>query len=142
MLPKIIKAPSSILTTPTTNLSDIDGSIVRLSRTMGLVLRSSKGAGLAANQIGYTYSMFVYLEDGKLHTAINPVILNESELIQTGDEGCLSIPNKTFKIERPSSVEIKYLNLDGEEITKTGQGFMARLFMHEMDHLNGILIWQ
>lgn len=140
MLPKIVKAPASVLTTPTKPIENIDGSIVKLSKTMGLVLRSTTyGAGLAANQIGHSKSMFVYLDAGKLITVINPSITFESGEV-TENEGCLSIPGKNFMVTRPQFVEMTYVDLEGNIKTKGAKNFNARLFMHEMDHLAGRLI--
>lgn len=141
MLPKIVKAPASVLSRPTLPIEDIDSSIAKLSKTMGLVLRASKiGAALAANQIGYSKSMFVWLDDnGKLLTAINPIITFQSGEV-TENEACLSIPGKNFKVTRPQFVDMTYVDLEGNTKTKGAKDFTARLFMHEIDHLEGKLI--
>jgi peptide deformylase len=75
-----------------------------------------------------------------LVTVINPEItaIEGSEL---GEEGCLSIPDVVAEIKRASQIEIKGYDLDGNEVRYEAQGYLARAFQHEMDHLNGILFW-
>lgn len=140
MLPKIIKAPSSVLSTPTRPVDNIDKKIVKLSQTMGLVTRSARGLGLAANQIGYGLSMFVFLNDMKMCTAINPRITETSESEKIDREGCLSIPGKLFQIARPDWVVVEYTELDGNERLLRAEGLLARCIMHEIGHLQGLLI--
>jgi len=136
-LPKIIMAPANVLTTPCKPVV-IDDSTIKLARTMGLVCRATMGAGLAANQIGYSQQMFVY-KDGKMITVINPVLLEEEGSV-TDKEGCLSIPGRWFDVARPSYIKISYLNLNAEEVTIEAEGFLARCFSHELAHLRGELL--
>jgi len=142
MLPKIVKAPASVLSTPTQTIENVDGSIVKLSKTMGLVLRASgHGVALAANQIGYSKSMFVYLDENKkLQTVINTEIVIDSPDLVTDNEGCLSIPGKNFRVPRPKMVSVKFVDLSGESRYLLVEDFMARMFKHEMDHLSGKLL--
>ena len=140
MLPKIVKAPSAVLSRPTQKIENIDKSIVKLSKTMGLVLRTANNAvALAANQIGYSKAMFVYLDKGKLVTVINPQIRYGRGSI-VDNEGCLSIPGKLFKIDRPQLLAVRYITIDGEEVITEVEDFAARMFCHEIEHLEGKLI--
>lgn len=142
MLPKIVKAPAAVLSRPTEKIENIDGSIVKLAKTMGLVLRTSaNGVALAANQIGYSKSMFVYLDENKkMRTVINPEIVHESTDIVRDYEGCLSIPNKRFMKPRPKVISVKFNDEQGDDCYLLLEDFMARMFKHEMDHLEGKLL--
>jgi peptide deformylase len=106
---------------------------------------AAPGVGLAANQIGLSLRLFVVnigVETDKenLIAVVNPVItaMEGSEL---GEEGCLSIPDVLAEVNRARQIEIKGLDLDGNEVRYEAQGYLARAFQHEMDHLNGILFW-
>ena len=126
-------------------IQNIDGALVTLSENMVETILAAPGVGLAANQIGLPWRMFVInigIETDKenLVTVINPEIttMEGSEL---GEEGCLSIPDVVAEVNRASQIEIKGYDLDGNEIRYEAQGYLARAFQHEMDHLNGILFW-
>ena len=112
-------------------------------------------SGVAANQIGYTQRIFIGLkhDDEKKETEtgnpnasnfefyINPQIDSCSKKsIQEGEEGCLSIPEIRLIAERFDKIKVRYFNEKGEKVTKPLRGFMSRLFQHELDHLNGILM--
>ena len=99
----------------------------------------AEGVGLAAPQIGILRRYCVIdVGDGVIEL-INPVITEKSEETQTGNEGCLSIPNRSEVITRPMKVSVRAQNRYGENITITGEGLKARALCHEIDHLNGIL---
>ena len=119
--------------------------------------KSTPCAGIAANQIGYDCSVFIGLKEdrddddeknviGNPHSNnyefyINPEIYySTKKSIQEGEEGCLSIPEIRIIAERFDKIKIKYYNENGEKIKKPLSGFMSRLFQHELDHLNGILM--
>ena len=130
---------------PCLPIQNIDGELVTLSENMVETILAAPGVGLAANQIGLPWRMFVInigIETDKenLVTVINPEIttMEGSEL---GEEGCLSIPDVVAEVNRASQIEIKGYDLDGNEIRYEAQGYLARAFQHEMDHLNGILFW-
>ena len=108
-------------------------------------MRTNNGIGLAANQIGIPWRIFVVnlgleTESDNLVTLINPEItaMEGSEL---GEEGCLSIPDVVAKVNRAAQVEIKAVDLNGKDVRHEATGFLARALQHEMDHLNGILFW-
>jgi peptide deformylase len=96
------------------------------------------GGGLAAPQIGILKRLVVIDMGTGLMKLVNPQIITQ-EGSQEVVEGCLSIPNKWGKLLRPSKVTVKALNEDGEEITLTGTGDLAKCFVHEIDHLDGVL---
>ena len=105
----------------------------------------SGGLGLAANQVGLSSGLFVInisiqKEDRNPIVIINPSI-TASEDKEMGEEGCLSIPDIFTEVERAQRVEVKGYDLKGDEVRYEAEGFLARAFQHEMDHLNGILFW-
>lgn len=138
---KIVRAPAAVLTTPCLDVLEINSKIVKLAQSMEFALRAVAGMALAANQVGYSKRMFVYLDGARCQVAINP-ILKGMEGMQMGDESCLSIPGKTFQAKRPTTVRVSYYDLDGNEHQREATDVLARCFMHELDHLSGILLPQ
>lgn len=101
----------------------------------------ANGVGLAAPQIGVLKRIVVIdiSEEGdEPIVLINPVII-ETRGSQTGDEGCLSVPERSGKVTRPQYVKIKAFNMDMEEFEMEGEDLLARAFCHEIDHLDGHL---
>ncbi|MEE1312390.1 MAG: peptide deformylase [Lachnospiraceae bacterium] len=97
------------------------------------------GVGLAAPQIGILKRIVVIdVGDGNQYTLINPVII-QKDGTQTGDEGCLSVPNKVATVTRPNHVVCEAFNEDMEPIRVEGEGLLARAICHECDHLDGVL---
>src|SRR6202044_3082222 len=97
------------------------------------------GSGLAANQIGVQKRMFVYDIGEGPRTVINPRIV-ESDGEWTYEEGCLSIPGLSWEIVRPNTVHLVGLDLDGNELSIEADEIEGRVFQHELDHLDGILL--
>jgi peptide deformylase len=126
-------------------IENIDGELVTLAENMVETTLAAPGVGLAANQIGLPWRMFVInvgVETDKenLISVINPEITS-MEGSELGEEGCLSIPDVLAEVSRASQIEIKGYDLDGNEVRYEAEGYLARAFQHEMDHLNGILFW-
>jgi peptide deformylase len=126
-------------------IENIDEELITLAENMVETTLAAPGVGLAANQIGLPWRLFVVnigveTDKDNLVTLVNPEItaMEGSEL---GEEGCLSIPDVISEVNRASQVEIKGYDLDGNEVRYEAQGYLARAFQHEMDHLNGILFW-
>jgi peptide deformylase len=103
----------------------------------------SRGVGIAAPQVGISRRLILvqrFDKEGEpFESYFNPVILSYSTETITRDEGCLSIPGCRGPVERPGSIELNYMNSKGEMITEIVEGFTARIFQHEIDHLNGVL---
>ncbi|GLC31803.1 peptide deformylase [Clostridium omnivorum] len=99
---------------------------------------TENGGGLAGPQVGILKRLVVIDMGQGLIKLVNPRIINQ-EGTQEVVEGCLSIPNTWGKLTRPAKVTIQALNENGEEITLTGTGDLAKCFCHEIDHLEGIL---
>ncbi|MCF8008907.1 MAG: peptide deformylase [Halanaerobiales bacterium] len=101
-------------------------------------MEAAEGLGLAAPQIGVLQRVIVVNIEGDLTVLINPILIKEDgEVI--AEEGCLSVPNKTGIVKRPKQAIIEGLNLDGNKVKYELDGLKARAFLHEIDHLNGVL---
>ena len=126
-------------------VDNIDDNLVTLTENMIETMYKASGLGLAANQVGVSSGLFVIdvgIEREKRDPVviINPVITaSEDEIL--GEEGCLSIPEMFAEVKRAQRVEVKGHDLNGNEVRYEAEGFLARAFQHEMDHLNGVLFW-
>ncbi len=123
------------------DVTNVDGALVRLTQDMIQTMYDAPGLGLAAPQIGVQKRLFVYdLQDGDgPKTLVNPVIA-ESRGEWTYDEGCLSVPGMSFEIVRPKEIHLTGFDLDGKEVSVEADELLARLYQHEMDHLEGKLL--
>ena len=130
-----------VLKTMAAEVTDIDGKVATLASEMLDVMYDAPGLGLAAPQIGIQKQIFVYdLGDGP-NTIINPRIA-ESSGEWLYEEGCLSIPGLYVEMLRPRDVLMVGLDLDGNEVQVEATELEARLFQHELDHLNGVLMFE
>jgi len=128
-----------VLKQVTTDFTEIDGSVASLIERMIDTMYAAPGSGLAANQIGISKPLFVYDAGDGPKAIINPRIV-ESDGEWTYEEGCLSVPGLSWEITRPNAVHLVGLDLDGNEISIETDEFEGRVFQHEMDHLDGILL--
>jgi peptide deformylase len=126
-------------------IKNIDEELVILSEDMIETTLAAPGVGLAANQIGIPWRLFVVnmgveTDKDNLITLINPEItaMEGSEL---GEEGCLSIPDMIAEVNRATQIEVKAIDLNGNDVRFEAKGYLARALQHEMDHLNGVLFW-
>lgn len=122
-------------------VTDIDGRLATLVEGMVEAMYAAPGIGLAAPQVGVQKRLFVYdLGDGAgAKTIINPTI-TESRGEWTYEEGCLSVPGLYFEITRPREVHLTGVDLDGNPVSIEADELLARLFQHELDHLEGVLL--
>lgn len=125
-------------------IENIDGQMVNYLESITRTMQYAKGLGLAANQVGRAIrafsidlSHFDVLAEPKVF--VNPEIMEIGGNVVTGEEGCLSFPGLYQTIERPEKVTIKSINLDGKEYFFEADGMVARVILHEIDHLDGIL---
>ena len=109
-------------------------TINRLKMTMKLY----NGLGLSANQCGVFERVFIVGNGEIVIVCINPKVIKVSEDLIKDNEGCLSFPGLFLKVERASSVEVEYYDLQGKKYNTTFTGLTARCFLHELDHMNGI----
>ncbi|HSX48410.1 MAG TPA: peptide deformylase [Candidatus Nanoarchaeia archaeon] len=148
----IITLPNPLLRQKSKRISHVDGEIKQLAADMvsatldwEATREHEVGAALAAVQIGKNYRLIVIRNDleNKADTSfsvfINPEVVKVEGKIEEELEGCLSVASIYGSVPRHSKVKIKALNLDGKEVRLTVEGFMARVFQHEVDHTNGIV---
>ena len=115
--------------------------LVKLADEMLKVMYEAPGLGLAAPQIGVQKQLFVYDVDDSPEILINPTII-ESSGEWVYDEGCLSIPGLSVEMLRPKLVLVRGTNLDGNTVEIEADELLARLFQHEIDHLQGVLMFE
>jgi peptide deformylase len=142
---KIYKYGEDVLKLKAKDITNIDGKLVELIKHMSHTMHNTYSAiGLAAPQIGESIKLSVIdlsmgeNEDNQI-LLINPEIL-EFEGKEAGDEGCLSFPGITVSVNRSTRILLKTLDINGNEIRKELDGFIARVIQHEIDHLDGTLI--
>ena len=127
-----------VLTTPASPVVDFDKELRVLVKDLTDTMLDAPGAGLAAPQIGVPLRVFVWDVDEALGHLVNPV-LDLSEEMQDGEEGCLSFPELRYETPRAMRAVAKGFNMYGEPVVVEGTEFLARALQHETDHLNGIL---
>jgi peptide deformylase len=121
-------------------VTEIDGRIAQLVDEMHVVMREANGVGLAAPQIGVSRRLFVYeIGTSGPREVINPVIEDRDGEWEY-EEGCLSVPGLYFQITRAKKVHVRGYDLSGREIHLEGEDMEAKLFQHEVDHLDGRLL--
>ena len=122
-------------------VADIDGKAVRLVDDMfDSLYTTDNGLALAAPQIGVQKQVVVWDFGDDPHTVFNPEIA-ESDGEWVYEEGCLSIPGLYVEIMRPKTVLVRGIDLDGNPIEREADELEARMFQHELDHLNGVLMF-
>lgn len=152
-LRQIVYLPAPILRRKAKPVTKFDKDLQTLIDDMIETMREAPGVGLAAPQIDLSLQLAVieYAEgedeeenEGKelkkkLFVLINPEIVKTSEEKVFGVEGCLSIPGLIGEVERHEAIQVKALNRHGQPVKLKVDGWMARIFQHEIDHLNGVL---
>jgi len=149
----IVTLPDPVLRRKAHAVTTFDKNLKTLIEDMVETMREAPGVGLAAPQIGLSDRLIVveYYEHEqdeeeenedapkKVWAVINPEIVTASEEKIKGVEGCLSIPGLVGEVERHTAIQIKGLNRHGKPIKIKAEGWLARIFQHEIDHLNGVL---
>jgi peptide deformylase len=120
-------------------VEEIDGRLAKLVAEMLDTMYEAPGTGLAANQVGVQRRVFVYDVGDGPRTVVNPRIV-ETSGEWTFEEGCLSVPGLSRPIVRPDRVHLVGLDLDGNEVSYEADTLEGRVFQHELDHLDGILL--
>jgi peptide deformylase len=130
-----------VLKTQATAVTEINGKVARLVDDMfDTLYDSDTGLALAAPQIGVQKQIVVWDIDDEPMALINPVVVeSDGEFVYS--EGCLSIPELYVDILRPNQVLVRGLTLDGDEVEIEASELMGRMFQHEIDHLNGVLMF-
>jgi peptide deformylase len=140
----ILVLPDARLRAVADPIDAVDDDIKALAKDMLDTMYDAPGIGLAAPQIGVMKRIVVMdlaKEGDKPEplVLINPEITKFSDVVQTTEEGCLSIPELYYDVERPDAVTVKYTDLDGNEVVKDADGKLAVCIQHELDHLDGVL---
>lgn len=127
-----------------------DNELHQLAEQMLQTMQQANGVGIAAPQVHRSLQLFIMASNPnpRYPTApimapqvvINPQILQASEQMVVGEEGCLSIPQQRCQVSRHQAIEVKYQDLSGEWCQEWLEGFIARIFQHEFDHLQGITL--
>lgn len=136
-----------ILREKTKKVEKVDDEVIGNIRDMFDTMRNASGIGFASNQMGLDKSIFVIdlqpiegYEDFKPIAFINPEIIDESDEIVTIEEGCLSLPNLRAEVDRPAQIKVRYLTPDEETKELEADDWLARVILHEYDHLIGKMI--
>jgi peptide deformylase len=139
----IIKGACPILTTPTEPFDFLNSPENPQDIAMELLktMNDNNGIGLAANQIGKPYRVFAIRGFPENYVCFNPRIVHMSEEKIYLEEGCLSFPNLIVKVKRPKQIRVRFQTPSGVVDTKVFDGLTARVFQHELDHLDGVLFY-
>lgn len=147
---EIVTIPAPVLRRKAFKVTDFGAELQALVDDMVETMRDAPGVGLAAPQVGVLQQVVVVEygeppEEGeeekppKLYTLVNPEITRISEEKERGTEGCLSIPGFAGIVNRPLEITVRALNRRGQPVRIKAQGWLARIFLHEIDHLEGVL---
>lgn len=120
-------------------VEELDGRLARLAGDMVETMYEAPGVGLAATQVGVNKRLFVYDVGDGPRTIVNPVIA-EAQGEWDYEEGCLSVPGLHWNIVRPRQVHLTGFDLEGNELSIEADELLARVFQHELDHLDGVLL--
>jgi peptide deformylase len=153
----IVTLPEPVLYRKARAITKFDKNLQALFDDMIETMRDAPGVGLAAPQVGISERLIVveYADQPeekegeeqkevrpKLYVMINPEIMKTSEETVMGVEGCLSIPGLVGEVERFGEIQIKGLNRRGQPVKVKAKGWLARIFQHEIDHINGVVFTQ
>ena len=141
---EIITLPDPRLRLVSAPIERVDDAIRRLVADMFETMYEAPGIGLAAIQVGVprrvvTMDLARKEDEKQPQLFINPEILSASEERSVYEEGCLSIPEYYEEVERPATVKVRYLDLDGAAQEIEAKGLLATVLQHEIDHTNGVL---
>ena len=134
----IVQMGDDVLRKKCFEVTDFGPKTHELLDDMKDTLIKADGAGLAAPQVGVLRRIFIVMAEDKYFECINPKIVKQSGS-QIGEEGCLSVKGKYGSVERPMKVTVKAFDRYGKPFEVKAQGFLARAFCHENDHLDGVL---
>jgi peptide deformylase len=146
-LREIVFTPDPVLRRKARKVTDFGPELQTLIDDMVETMRAAPGVGLAAPQVAESLQVITieYSEEGeeetppKLFTLVNPQITRASTEMVTGTEGCLSVPGIVGEVERHEAITVKAQNRRGQPVTIKAKDWLARIFQHEIDHLEGVL---
>ena len=140
---QIVLYPHPVLREVAQPLDAVDDHVRAVADRMIELMHEARGVGLAAPQVGLPWRMFVINptnEPGDDLVIINPELSAPGPYTEPRDEGCLSLPGITAEVTRPTEITLNALDRDGQPFTLTSDDFPARVWQHEFDHLDGVLI--
>ena len=136
---QVIEVPDKVLRGKAQPVRSVNAGVLRVVDNMIDTMYAFDGIGLAAPQIGISKRIIVLgAEDDNQIIMINPEIIRQEGFVE-GNEGCLSVPNTDGIVVRAESITVKGWNIEGEDMVCEAEGDLARVFQHEIDHLDGIL---
>ena len=135
---EIRKYPDPVLKKKSEEVTNFDEELAEFVKTLFSSMKVHDGVGLAAPQVGVLKKIAVVEYEGKSYVLINPKVIDQKG-IQEGEEGCLSFPGIYAHVTRPQWVKVESRDVEGNTVTFEGEGYTARAFLHEMDHLEGKL---
>ena len=141
---EIVHYPTPVLKQRAEIVANVNGRVVELVESMFPVMYEARGIGLAAPQVGHSDRIFVLdlqREESQPVVCINPEIRERNGII-VAEEGCLSLPNVYAEVERAKELLLGYIDIEGEERTLEADELLSRAIQHELDHLNGILLFE
>ncbi len=139
---KIIHYPDPRLRMVSQPVTQFDENLKKLTEEMFHLMRDDQGVGLAAPQVGINLRLFVMNHSGKPEddvVVVNPELV-DADGNALGEEGCLSLPRIRSNIDRATKITLKAQDLEGNHWEETATDFKARIWQHEFDHLNGVMI--
>lgn len=140
---RIVHYPDPVLRGKAKPVERIDDEVRAVAARMVELMHEARGVGLAAPQVGLPWRLFVANpsgEPGDDRVFINPVLRDPSRETESREEGCLSLPSVTGEITRPHAITVDAQDEHGQRFTLTSDGLPARVWQHETDHLDGIMI--
>ena len=129
-----------VLRSRATPVKEFDEQLEKLAQDMLATMREHEGVGLAANQVGRLKRILVAAIEDEEFVIVNPVIEDRSEESAKETEGCLSIPGIQVGVERPTAITISGSDASGNPVRMEVTDLLARVFQHEVDHLDGVTI--
>jgi peptide deformylase len=142
-LGQIRRYPDPVLRERAHEVEEFSDDLRALVERMGRVMEDASGVGLAATQLGLLRRVLVFRadEDDDLGVLINPIVVEHSEETTSDGEGCLSLPDVHVPVERFSTIVVEGKDAAGEDVRIEAEGLQSRVIQHEIDHLDGVLIF-
>lgn len=138
-LPVVTGKNTEVLRTVAEPVETVTPEIIALGETMKATMKKEKGIGIAAPQLGVSKRLIIATLAEAPTLLINPEIISFSAETCTEEEGCLSLPGEFGKVTRAKRVKVRYLDESGAFVERELLGLDARVVLHEIDHLNGVL---
>jgi len=139
----IIRAPNPIFKQKAKPVKQVSDHVRKIANDMLETMYFERAVGLGANMVGVDLQIIVLdLRENKIekpYIMINPEIIDASKEVSEYEEASLSFPGISAMVERPSKIKVKYLNLEDKEQVLEADGFLARVILHEIDYLHGVV---